>query len=162
MHRNENGIEFFKEACEKGWEGIIAKRANSRYVHKRSTDWLKFKCIHGQELVIVGYTEPKGGRRGFGALLLGYYDDDELLYAGKVGTGFTDKVLSEMIEQLRGIRIDSSPFKDHKDGKDVHWVSPELVGEIEFTEWTRDNRLRHPRFKGLRFDKDPKDVTREG
>lgn len=162
-HRNGEGEAFYNEACRKGWEGVIAKRADSGYVHARSRDWLKFKCVNRQELVIGGYTEPRGERTGFGALLLGHYEDGQLVYAGKVGTGFDDQLLESLGEKLADLERSeprfSSPSEAEKPG--VHWVEPELVAEIGFTEWTRAGRLRHPRFIGLRHDKDPQDVVRE-
>jgi bifunctional non-homologous end joining protein LigD len=161
IHRNGNGGAFFREACEKGWEGIIAKRAGGRYVHRRSTDWLKFKCIRQQEFVIGGYTEPGGSRIGFGALLLGYYEGDDLVYAGKVGTGFDDEMLRDLGEQLALRERKTSPFAKKTLDKGEHGVSPDLVGEVAFTEWTEDGKLRHPRFLGLRRDKPAKEVVRE-
>jgi DNA ligase D-like protein (predicted ligase) len=161
-HRNEQGVAYFEEACRKGWEGVIAKRADSPYASKRSKDWLKFKCGHGQELVIGGFTEPKGTRIELGALLLGVYEDGALRYAGKVGTGFDRATLKDLGEQLRARRRDTSPFADEVREKGITWVEPELVAQIGFAEWTRDGRLRHPRFLGLREDKAARDVTREG
>lgn len=160
-HRNETGEAYFEEACEKGWEGIIAKRADSPYQHKRSGDWLKFKCAKGQELVIGGFTAPKGSRKGFGALLVGHYEGDELRYAGKVGTGYDEETLLGLGKRLEGMARESCPFADTVDGKHVTWVRPELVGAFGFTEWTESGKLRHPRFLGLRRDKDAKDVVRE-
>ncbi len=164
QHRNRDGEEFFKEACRKGWEGLIAKRADSPYVATRSRDWLKFKCEHGQELVIGGYTEPRGSRVEFGALLLGYYRDNRLEYAGKVGTGFDTDMLHELGAQMRAIARADAPFANPETIKERHvtWVEPKLVAEIGFTEWTRDGRLRHPRFQGLRDDKAANEVVREG
>lgn len=161
-HRNASGEAYYAEACDKGWEGVIAKRADSRYVHQRSRDWLKFKCTAGQELVIGGYTDPGGERKGFGALLLGYYEDGNLRYAGRVGTGFDDELLEDLSRRLERLERKTSPFDPPPEDDDhVHWVSPRLVGEIGFTEWTRAGRLRHPRFIGLRPDKAPEDVVRE-
>ena len=159
-HRNEDGKAYFEEACEKGWEGLIAKDATAPYTHGRSRNWLKFKCTSGQELVIGGFTEPKGSRKGFGALLLGYYEGEKLHYAGKVGTGFDEAFLAEFRERLDARRRDTSPFSEAM-GEDACWVRPDLVAEIGFTEWTDAGRLRHPRFLGLRRDKPAKDVTRE-
>ncbi|MBD3318929.1 ATP-dependent DNA ligase [Candidatus Woesearchaeota archaeon] len=155
-----DGKKYFHHACKKGWEGIIAKKGSSTYEHKRSSNWLKFKCISQQEFVICGYTDPKGERQGFGALLLGYYDDDTLKYAGKVGTGFSDEFLTSFSKKLQNIERKTSPF-DEDIKEHAHWVSPHYVGEIAFTEWTDDKRLRHPRFKGLRTDKKAKEVVRE-
>ncbi len=164
-HRNgEHGEELYREACEKGLEGVIAKRADSPYLSGgRSRDWLKLKCHAEQELVIGGYTAPKGSRTEFGALLVGYYDDGGTLrYAGKVGTGFDHHTLRTLGGRMRELEQDESsfePFKPIPPG--THWVRPELVAQIGFTEWTRDGRLRHPRFLGLRDDKPPRDVVRE-
>jgi len=165
-HRNERGEAFFEQACAKGWEGVIAKWAGSRYRHSRSRDWLKFKCDHGQELVIGGFTEPKGERKGFGALLVGYYTENGdgsrgLRYAGKVGTGYDDEFLTEFRTRLDEHTVENSPFIDGPSSQNVTWVEPYFVGEFGFTEWTGDGKLRHPRFLGLRRDKKPADVTRE-
>jgi bifunctional non-homologous end joining protein LigD len=163
-HRNRDGEKFFVEACRKGWEGLIAKRADSPYVTTRSRDWLKFKCEHGQELVVGGFTEPRGSRVEFGALLLGYYREGRLEYAGKVGTGFDTATLHDLADQMRKLERKDSPFADPGAIKErgVTWVEPKLVAQIGFTEWTRDHRLRHPRFLGLRDDKDASEVVREG
>ncbi len=161
-YRNEAGEAMFEEACRKGWEGVIAKRADSVYTHKRSRDWLKFKCEMGQELVIGGFTAPRGSRTDLGALLVGVYNDDgELLYAGKVGTGFNRATLRDLAERLAPLRREDSPFADAPRFRDATWVEPKLVGQIGFAEWTRAGRLRHPRFLGLRFDKAPSKVVRE-
>jgi bifunctional non-homologous end joining protein LigD len=161
-HRNGDGVRYLAEACRKGWEGIIAKKADSPYVHKRSRDWLKFKCTARQELVIGGFTDPKGSRYGFGALLVGYYDGNRLCYAGRVGTGFDDDLLRQLHARLQKRRRRTTPFSPApKREKNVHWVEPDLVGEIGFTEWTDNGRLRHPRFLGLRTDKAARDVVRE-
>jgi bifunctional non-homologous end joining protein LigD len=160
-HRDTNGEAYLKEACKKGWEGLIAKRADAPYRHARSRDWLKFKCVQGQELVIGGFTQPKGERVGFGALLVGYNENGALRYAGKVGTGFDDDFLRDFRQRLDGIAQKTSPFADEIDATDATFVRPELVGEIGFTEWTNSGKLRHPRFLGLRDDKPAADVTRE-
>lgn len=165
-HRNEKGEEFFKYACKHGWEGLIAKRADSPYVTTRSKDWLKFKCEHGQELVIGGFTAPRRSREEFGALLLGYYDKDgNLNYAGKVGTGFDRETLKELGGKMRQLEQAERPFAgDDKIAgiRGVTWTKPELVAQVGFTEWTSDGRLRHPRFQGLRDDKSAREVVREG
>ena len=162
LYRNDDGLEFYKEACKKGWEGLIAKHAGSTYVHGRSSNWLKFKCIMQQEFVIGGFTEPKGERVGFGALLLGFYRDDKLVYAGEVGTGFDDETLKRLRSKMDDLERKTSPYdKGKPQKKNVHYITPELVGEVAFSEWTKDEKLRHPRFKGMRRDKDPKDVHRE-
>ena len=159
-HRNEDGEALFERACAKDWEGLIAKDATAPYSHGRSRDWLKFKCGKGQELVIGGFTEPAGERPGFGALLLGYFEDGRLRYAGKVGTGFDNAFLESFRETLEAHRRETPPFDDVID-EDALWVRPDLVAEIGFTEWTGSGRLRHPRFLGLRRDKAAEDVIRE-
>lgn len=161
-HRNRIGKEYFQEACQKGWEGIIAKKADSPYVHSRSSHWLKFKCVNRQEFVICGYTDPEGSRIGFGALLLGYHQDGKLVYGGKVGTGFDQETLQRLSKRLSDIEKEEPPFsEDDLPHKSVHWVEPKLVAQIGFEEWTKSGKLRQPRYQGLREDKDPEDVTRE-
>lgn len=162
-HRNREGEAMFTEACRRGWEGVVAKRADSPYRAARSRDWLKLKCEAGQELVIGGFTTPQGSRTDFGALLLGYFRDGELQYAGKVGTGFDQETLDSLGRQLRGRRRDTSAFANPSAIKErgVTWVAPELVAQIGFTEWTSAGRLRHPRFLGLREDKAATEVVRE-
>lgn len=152
-HRRRDGEAFFEEACRQGLEGLIAKRASSVYVSTRSRDWLKFKYSAQQEFVIIGYTDPKGARESFGALLVGYYDDGRLLNAGKVGTGFDTETLRQLGRELASLHVEHS--------RTVHWVQPKLVAQVAFTEWTRDGKLRHPRFLGLRRDKPPRQVVRE-
>jgi bifunctional non-homologous end joining protein LigD len=162
-HRNTEGEALYEDACRRGLEGVIAKRATSPYQARRSDDWLKFKCSHGQELVIGGFTAPKGSRTDFGALLVGYHDDHgELRYAGKVGTGFGRETLARLGRRLRSLERSDPPFADvHPIPPGTRWVQPKLVGQFGFSEWTRDGRLRHPRFLGLRDDKRPSDVVRE-
>jgi bifunctional non-homologous end joining protein LigD len=161
-HRNERGEELFRAACEMGLEGLIAKRAESPYVNRRTRDWLKLKCHREQELVIGGFTAPQGSRTDFGALLVGYYEDGELRYAGKVGTGFDRRTLTALGRALREIERDAPPFADVRPvPKGTRWVEPKLVAQIAFGEWTRDGRLRHPRYLGLRDDKRPQEVVRE-
>lgn len=151
-----------REACADGWEGLIAKRADSVYRAGRSRDWLKLKCSNEQEFVIAGYTDPKGSRTGFGALMLGYFDRGGLRFAGEVGTGFGERQLRELADTLKRIEISETPFSDYpRAKKGQHFVAPKLVGQVGFTEWTRDGKLRHPRFLGLRSDKKPEDVVRE-
>jgi DNA ligase D-like protein (predicted ligase) len=160
--KGEHGEELFRAACQKGLEGVIAKRADSPYTGKRSRDWLKLKCHGEQELVIGGFTAPKGSRTDFGALLVGYNEDGALRYAGKVGTGFNHETLSELGARLRELEQDDSPFTPFKPiPPGTRWVRPELVAQIGFAEWTRDGRLRHPRYLGLRDDKPARDVVRE-
>ena len=163
-HRDTDGEAYWREACIKGWEGIIAKRADSPYRPGRTRDWLKFKCENAQEFVIGGYTDPRGSRTGFGALLLGYYDSDgKLRYAGKVGTGFDRRTLTSLHAALAADERPEPPFEPVRGlpRSGVHWVEPRLVAQVGFTEWTADGQLRHPRFQGLRRDKDPADVVRE-
>jgi bifunctional non-homologous end joining protein LigD len=158
----EDSQRRFTEACRAGWEGLIAKRAGAPYVSGRSRDWLKLKCVWEQELVIGGYTDPSGSRTDFGALLVGYYEDDRLRYAGKVGTGYTAGTLRDLGARLRKLETPESPFADARPiPKGTHWTRPELVAQIGFAEWTNDGRLRQPRFLGLRDDKRPVEVVRE-
>ena len=161
-HRVRADDEWFHEICGRGWEGLIAKREGSAYVAGRSGDWLKFKCEAGQELVIGGWTDPEGTRSSLGALLLGYHDDGDLVYAGKVGTGFSDRELRSLHERLTGLERDTPAFgRGQLPSRGVHWAEPELVCEVAFTEWTRAGQLRHPRYLGLRRDKAAIDVVRE-
>ncbi|MGE0028161.1 MAG: non-homologous end-joining DNA ligase [Thermoleophilia bacterium] len=161
VHRNADGAELYREACRKGWEGLIAKRAAAPYVHGRSRDWRKMKCDAAQEMVVGGWTAPRGSRTDLGALLIGVYDDGALRYAGKVGTGFTQATLRDLAARLAPLRRDTSPFADAPRLRDATWVEPRLVAQVGFTEWTRDGRLRHPRFLGLRDDKAAEEVVRE-
>lgn len=161
-HRKESGESFLKEACAKGWEGLIAKEVTSPYLHKRSRKWLKFKCGNRQEFVIAGYTEPKGERTGFGALLIGYFQKGALMFAGRVGTGFTDAFLEEFRKQMEQHKRRTCPFDHYEDRETgVTWITPKFVGEVGFTEWTPAGKLRHPRFLGLRNDKPAREVVRE-
>ncbi len=148
-------------ACARGWEGLVAKRADSTYQAGRSSDWLKLKCVASQELVVGGWTDPRASREGFGALLVGYHDDTGLRYAGKVGTGFDAATLHRIRGLLDQRAQPASPFVDAVPEKAPHWVRPDLVAAVGFTEWTTDGRLRHPRFEGLRDDKDAAEVVRE-
>lgn len=157
-HRNADGPAFLEQACRDGWEGLIAKRADSRYRSGRSRDWLKLKCTARQEFVTGGFTDPTGGR--FGALLLGYQREGALVYVGRVGTGFDEQTLQELGDELERRERPDSPFEDAPDD-DVHWVRPDLVCEIGFTEWTDDGKLRHSRYLELRDDKSAEDVERE-
>lgn len=157
-----NGLALFKKACLLHWEGLIAKKIDSPYVSKRSTYWLKFKCIMQQELVIGGFTSPEGSRTDFGALLVGYYKKGKLYFAGKVGTGFSYQTLAMLGKKMRAKQSKKNPFIDY-DGtlKNVHWIKPELVAEFAFAQWTAKGRLRVGRYKGLRVDKQAKEVIRE-
>ncbi|WP_037915729.1 non-homologous end-joining DNA ligase [Actinacidiphila yeochonensis] len=173
-HRNHGGPELLAEACARGWEGLIAKRADSPYQQRRSGNWLKLKCAAGQEFVVGGFTDPAGARFGFGALLLGTYEPAGgaaapeggsggrlLRYAGKVGTGFSEPVLRSLRAELDRLARARSPFADRVRERGAHWAEPELVAEVAFTEWTRDGMLRHPRYLGLRDDKPAAAVVRE-
>ena len=161
-HRETEGEAYYRDACRKGWEGIIGKNGDSVYISRRSREWLKFKCTKEQEFVIGGYTDPKGGRIGFGALLVGYYKAGKLVYAGKVGTGFDEETLRRLGRQLADLKTKTSPFvAGDPPRRGIHWVKPKLVAQIGFTEWTREGRLRHPRYLGLRFDKRSSEVVRE-
>jgi DNA ligase D-like protein (predicted ligase) len=153
---------YYGAACRKGWEGVVAKRASGPYVHGRSTDWLKLKCVSRQEFIIGGYTEPRGGRAGFGALLLGYHEHGDLVYAGRVGTGFDERMLLDLGGELARRETATSPFADKGvRERGEHWVTPDLVCEVAFAEWTTDHRLRQARFLGRRRDKAAADVIRE-
>jgi DNA ligase D-like protein (predicted ligase) len=157
-----DGAALLAGACRDGWEGLIAKRLGTRYVAARSRDWLKLKCHRAQELVIGGFTAPRGSRSHLGALLVGHFAGDRLRYAGKVGTGFTRDTLQELSERLAPLVRDASPFAPEKGiPRAATWVEPELVAQIAFMEWTADGRLRHPSFLGLRFDKPAREVVRE-
>jgi bifunctional non-homologous end joining protein LigD len=152
---------MLREACAKGAEGILAKRADSRYVSTRSLDWLKIKCVHQQEFVIGGYTAPKGSRENLGALLVGYYENGALKYAGKVGTGYDRFTLELLHRRLTPLHRRTSPFAPGPaPAGEVQWVTPRLVAQIGFAEWTPAGLLRHPRFLGLREDKAAAEVGR--
>jgi bifunctional non-homologous end joining protein LigD len=155
--------EVIASACRLGLEGVVAKRRNSAYVLRRSSDWVKLKCGLRQEFVIGGYTDPKGSRTGIGSLLLGVQDENgHLQYAGNVGTGFNEKVLRELKSRLDELASETRPFAADNDiPRGAHWVKPELVCEVAFGEWTRDNKIRHSVFHGLREDKKPQDIVRE-
>lgn len=161
-HRVGDGIAAYRRACERGDEGVIAKRADSTYQSGRSKTWLKFKCVRDQEFVVGGYTSPKGSRVELGALILGYYEGGDLVYAGKVGTGFDDATLRRLHALLSPITRDTPPFaRGLVREAGANWVSPEMVVQIGFSEWTRDGKLRHPRYLGMRTDKEPGEVVRE-
>jgi len=162
-HREREGEAYYREACRKGWEGVIAKNGSSVYVSRRTRDWLKFKCVQEQEFVIGGYTDPQGERIGFGALLIGFYRRGKLVYAGKVGTGFDTETLRRLGKNLAQLETPVCAFaSDGLPRRGVHCVKPKLVAQIGFTEWTNEGKLRHPRFLGLREDKKPEEVVREG
>ncbi len=150
-------------AREQGWEGVVAKRRDSPYEHRRSPHWLKMKCEATQELVVGGFTDPQGKRVGLGALLVGYFEGDELVFAGKVGTGFDTRLLLDLRGRLDAIETVTSPFTRAVGLPRIraHWVQPELVVQVAFIEWTVHGKLRHPRLIGVRFDKHARDVVRE-
>ena len=153
----------WERACREGWEGVIAKRRGSRYEHRRSPQWLKMKCEATQELVVGGFTDPQGGRVGLGALLVGFYDGSDLVFAGKIGTGFDTKLLRELRARFDKTEIPKTPFTRAigLPRKGAHWVKPEVVVQVAFIEWTVHGKLRHPRLLGIRTDKSPRDVVRE-
>ena len=173
-----HGEQPWERAAREGWEGVIAKRRGSPYEHRRSKHWLKMKCEASQELVVGGFTDPQGARVGLGALLVGYYaprpgsgrrepqskdDGDDFVFAGKLGTGFDTKLLLDLRRRLDALEIPSSPFTRAKGLPKLraHWVRPEIVVQVGFIEWTANGKLRHPRLLGVRFDKSPREVTRE-
>jgi bifunctional non-homologous end joining protein LigD len=158
-----DGPEPWVRACEEGWEGVIAKRCGSLYEHRRSPHWLKMKCEATQELVVGGFTDPQGKRVGLGALLVGTFDGDDLVFAGKVGTGFDTRMLLDLRARLDALEIDASPFTRAVGLPRIraHWVRPEIVVQVAFIEWTVHGKLRHPRLLGIRTDKAPRDVVRE-
>jgi bifunctional non-homologous end joining protein LigD len=164
-HVAGRGPEFFHTACESGLEGIISKRSDGPYRPGRREDWVKTKCQQRDEFVIVGYTDPSGARSGFGSLLLGYHDDaGALVYAGRVGTGFSEKSLLELTAQLRRLAQKRSPLdvsSSEAGRRGVHWVEPRLVAQVQYSNWTNDGLLRHPSFQGLREDKPAAQVLRD-
>ena len=157
------GPEPWQRACREGWEGVIAKRRDSRYEHRRSPHWLKMKCEARQEFVVGGFTDPQRSRVGLGALLIGYYEGDDFVFAGKIGTGFDTKLLLELRARLDAIEIETTPFTQARGLPRLraHWVRPTVVVEVAFTEWTVHGKLRHPRLLGVRRDKKARDVVRE-
>ena len=157
-----DGAALLADACDAGWEGLIAKRRGTSYVSTRSRDWLKLKCTRAQELVIGGFTAPRGSRSDLGALLVGHFDGDGLRYAGKVGTGFTRAMLRDLSQRLAPLVRETSPFEPEKAiPRAATWVEPEVVAQVAFMEWTPYGRLRHPSFLGVRFDKPAREVVRE-
>ena len=150
-------------ACREGWEGVIAKRRDSPYEHRRSPHWLKMKCEASQEFVVGGFTDPQGSRVGLGALLAGYYEGEDLVFAGKIGTGFDTKGLLEMRSRLDRLEISAPPFTRGTGLPRLraHWVRPHVVVQVAFIEWTVHGKLRHPRLLGVRHDKAPREVVRE-
>jgi bifunctional non-homologous end joining protein LigD len=156
------GADFFAQACRMGIEGIVSKKRDAPYRGTRGPDWLKIKCLKQQEIVIGGYTEPEGSRVGIGALLGGVYENGRLVYAGKIGTGFDNRTLRDLQHRLTRLEQKTSPFASRPAGAArAHWVKPELVAQVSFSEWTGDGKLRHPAFQGLREDKPASAVVRE-
>ena len=157
------GAAPWDRACREGWEGVIAKRRDAPYEHRRSRAWLKMKCEASQELVVGGFTDPQRTRVGLGALLVGYFQGADFVYAGKVGTGFTDALLRDLRSRFDRLEQPASPFTKAigLPRLRAHWVKPKVVVQIAFTEWTVHGKLRHPRLLGLRADKAARDVIRE-
>ncbi len=153
----------WERARREGWEGVIAKRRGSPYEHRRSRSWLKMKCEATQELVVGGFTDPQGTRVGFGALLVGYFERGDLVFAGKIGTGFDTKLLRDLRARLDAIELPASPFTKAVGLPRLraHWVRPEIVVQVAFIEWTVHGKLRHPRLIGIRPDKAAREVVRE-
>lgn len=159
-YREKDGEDFFEEVCKKGWQGIIAKRGDSKYIQAKSRDWLKFRCQNQQAFVIGGYVEQPGTATP-ASLLIGYHDDKEnLVYAGRVATGLDEDMLNYLGRHLIDLKTPDSPFVDEEiPAKHVHWVRPELVVQVSFEYWTEDAKPRHPIFLGLRRDKEPEEVV---
>ena len=153
----------WQRARRDGWEGVIAKRRGSRYEHRRSKQWLKMKCESSQEFVVGGFTDPQGTRVGLGALLVGYYESSDLVFAGKIGTGFDTALLLDLRRRFDAIEIGQPPFTRATGLPRVraHWVTPTVVVQVAFIEWTVHDKLRHPRLIAVRFDKDAREVVRE-
>jgi bifunctional non-homologous end joining protein LigD len=153
----------WERARREGWEGVIAKRRGSPYEHRRSKHWLKMKCEASQELVVGGFTDPQGARVGLGALLVGYYEGDDFVFAGKIGTGFDTRLLLDLRRRLDALELPASPFTKATGlpRLRVHWVRPKIVVQVSFIEWTVHGKLRHPRLIGVRHDKDARQVVRE-
>jgi bifunctional non-homologous end joining protein LigD len=152
----------WERACREGWEGVIAKRRGSPYEHRRSPHWLKMKCEVKQDLVVGGFTEPRGKRVGLGALLVGYYDGGDFVFAGKIGTGFDTRLLLELRARLDALLVAESPFTRSKGlPRGARWSRPEIVVQVAFIEWTVHGKLRHPRLLRVGGDRSPRQVVRE-
>ncbi len=163
-HIDGNGKAFFAEACRAGLEGIVSKRRDQPHRPGRHGGWVKTKCVQRQEFVVGGFTDPEGTRAGLGALLIGYYEGGRLVFSGKVGTGFTHTLALDLRARLDRLAQKTCPFTPPPTGalgRNAHWVKPDLVCEVAFTEWTGDGKIRHPSFQGLRADKKPAQITRE-
>jgi ATP-dependent DNA ligase len=152
----------WERACQEGWEGVIAKRLGTPYEQKRSKHWLKMKCEATQDLVVGGFTDPQGARVGLGALLVGYYEGADLVFAGKIGTGFDSALLLSLRARLDALEIPATPFTRATGLPRVrtHWVRPELVVKVAFIEWTVHGKLRHPRLLGVRDDRSASEVVK--
>jgi bifunctional non-homologous end joining protein LigD len=157
------GSSPWERACREGWEGVIAKRLDSPYEHRRSKHWLKMKCEASQELVVGGFTDPQGSRVGLGALLVGYFEGSDFVFAGKIGTGFDTALLRDLRAQLDALERPAPPFTKGAGLPRIraHWVRPKIVVQVAFTEWTVHGKLRHPRLLGVRIDKAAREVVRE-
>ncbi len=164
-HIERSGDQVLRDACRYSVEGIVSKRTDSPYLQKRTKYWVKKKCINRQEFVIGGFTAPKGAWSFFGSLVLGYYNDaGKLVYCGNVGTGFNEQTIKTVYEQLKKIEQPASPFAgpiDDPRSRDVRWVAPRLVAEVQFSDWTEGGNLRHPSFVGIREDKKAEEITFE-
>ena len=164
-HVEGNAEEVLRHACTMQLEGVISKRADSKYVGRRGPEWLKVKCGNRQEFVIIGYTDPQGSRLGFGSIVIGYHDEaGRLVYAGRVGTGFDDELLRSLYARLKALDVDKPPTDlppPPRERREVHWVEPRSVCEVRFAEWTHDGVLRHPTFIALRSDKPASQIVRE-
>lgn len=163
-HWEGNGARVYQQACRLGFEGIVSKRRDSPYKAGRKFAWLKTKCIQRQEFVIGGFTDPEGHRKGIGSVLVGFFEKDAFVFAGKVGTGFTEKASTDLRKKLEAIETKDCPFKERPEGwlgRNAHWVEPRYICEVVLTEWTTEGVLRHPSFQGLREDKRPREVKRD-
>jgi bifunctional non-homologous end joining protein LigD len=158
---SDDGLKAFQIASKRGFEGVVCKNLTSTYAQKRSKEWLKVKVHQEDEFVIGGFTQPTGSRQYFGALLLGVYSRNKLLYAGKVGTGFDTEMLASLHRKFQPLIRSKSPFASEVREPDVTFLAPKLIAQLSFTEWTKDGKLRHPVYLGLRDDKKPTEVTRK-
>lgn len=153
-----SGDAPWEHACREGWEGVIAKRENSRYEQRRSRDWLKMKCELTRDMIVGGFTSPRGSRQGLGALLVGHFEGEDFVFAGRVGTGFTTAMLLDLRERLDALVVDRSPFTRATGlPRDAHWVTPSVVVRVAFMEWTSHGKMRHPRLLAI----SPERVTAE-
>ena len=161
-HWSIDSKQLLSASCELGLEGLISKRIDATYESGRNKNWIKSKCTKAQEFVVIGYTEPKHTRSGFGSLLLGAYDKGKLVYVGRVGTGFTRASIEELLKKMKRLRQTESPVAEHPPrSRSITWLKPKLVAQVNFTEWTSEGSLRHPSFQGLRDDKPAKKVHLE-